>query len=146
MDKKPFFDAFRNTGTAPPRDTAHGADPSTTTPGDEQVRLPVGGKIPEESFVTVSQLKTHLGLLRAFRELKDRVVNLEANQEVRDKLPPMAQELGPQERWTWFLELALERSSLRNLALIWFSLTFTLQVPSLGFEAAYFTPAEWHST
>ena len=123
MDKKPFFDTFRNKGTAPPQDTAHEADPSTTTPDDKQVRLPIGGKVPKESFVTASQLKTHLGLLRAFRELKDRVIDLEANQDVRDKLPPMAQELGPHERWTWFLELALERSSLRNLVLAWLPLT-----------------------
>ena len=126
MDKKPLFDTPRNKGTTPPRDTAHGADPSTTTPDDNQVRLPVGGKIPKESFVTVSQLKTHLGLLRAFRELKDRVIDLEANQDVRGRLPPMAQELGPQERWTWFLELALERSSLPNLALAWLPLTSNL--------------------
>ena len=141
MDKKPLFDTPRNKGTTPPQDTAHGADPSTTTPDDNQVRLPVGGKIPKQSFVTVSQLKTHLRLLRTFRELKDWVVDLEANQDVRDKLPPMAQELGPQERWTWFLELALERSSLLNLALAWLPLTSTLQVSSLDFEAAYFTPA-----
>ena len=126
MDKKSFFDTFRNEGTAPPRDTTNGDDPSTTTPDDNQVRLPVGGKIPKESFVTVPQLKTHLGLLRAFGELKDQVVDLGANHDVRDKLPPIAQELEPQERWTWFLELALERSSLLNLALTWFSLTFAL--------------------
>ena len=126
MNKKTFFDTFRNKGTAPPQDTAHDDDPSTTTPDDNQVRLPVGGKVPKESFVTVPQLKTHLGLLRAFGELKDQVVDLEANHDVCDKLPPIAQELEPQERWTWFLELALERSSLLNLSLTWFSLTFAL--------------------
>jgi hypothetical protein len=41
--------------------------------------------------------------------LRNRVTDLEANPEVRDKLPPLAQELEPPERWTWFLELALER-------------------------------------
>ena len=126
MDKKPLFDTPRNNSTTLSWNIAHGVSPSTTTPDDNQVRLPVGGKVPKESFVTVSQLKTHLGLLRAFRELKDRVVDLEANNDVRDKLPPMAQELGPQERWTWFLELALERSSLPNLAPAWLPLTSTL--------------------
>ena len=78
------------------------------------VSFPVGGKVPNNSFVTAPQLKAHLGLLRAFRELKNRVTDLEANQDVRDKLPSLAQELGPQDRWTWFLELALERCVLCN--------------------------------
>ena len=118
MNGKRFSDTHLSKGAAPPRYIALDAGPSTSTPDDhsapppyylEQVCLPVGGKIPKGSFVTVHQLKTHLGLLRAFRELKDRVTNLEANQDVRDKLPSLARELGPQERWTWFLELALER-------------------------------------
>jgi hypothetical protein len=66
--------------------------------------------------VTISQLKAHLRLLRGFKELKNRVTDLEANQDVRNKVPPLAQELEPQQRWTWFLELALERS-LRFLGL-----------------------------
>ena len=99
---------------APPQYTA----PSTSTPDDcsspppyypGEIPLPVGGDAPNDSFVTAAQLKAHLGLLRAFRELKDRVTNLEANQDVRNKLPQLAQELAPQDRWTWFLELALER-------------------------------------
>jgi len=120
MNGKLFFDTYLR---SPPRYTAHGAGPSTSASDDqpapppyylEEVRFPVGGKVPKNSFVTVPQLKAHLGLLRAFRELKDRVTDLEANQDVRDKLPPLAQELGPEDRWTWFLELALERCVLRN--------------------------------
>ena len=109
-----------------PRYTARGAGPSTGVSDDhstppahhlEQVHFPVGGKVPRDPFVTTSQLKTHLGLLKAFRRLKDRVTDLGDNQDVRDKLPSQAQELGPQERWTWFLELALERRELCNSAL-----------------------------
>jgi len=121
MDGKLFFDTYLK---APPRyAAARGAGPSTSTPDDqpapppyylEEVCFPVGGKVPQNSFVTPPQLKAHLGLLRAFRELKDRVTDLEANQDVRDKLPSLAQELGPQDRWTWFLELALERCVLCN--------------------------------
>jgi len=70
--------------------------------------------VPKEPFVTISQLKAHLGLLRAFRKLKNRVTDLETNQDVREKLPSLAQELGQPQRWTWFLELALERCALRN--------------------------------
>ena len=119
MAGKLSLDTFLSKGTTPPRYTTHGAGPSTSTTSDrsdpppyhlEQVRIPVGGKVPEVSFVTASQLKTHLGLLRAFKKLKDRVTDVGGNQGVRDKLPQIAQELWLQERWTWFLELALERS------------------------------------
>ena len=118
MSKIPFFDGLQSKETSPPQYTAHDAGPSKNGSGDspappsyhlEQLRLPVGGRVPKDPFVSVSQLKIHLGLLRAFRELRDRVTNLEANQDARDKLPSLAQELEPQERWTWFLELALER-------------------------------------
>jgi len=107
-----------NKSAAPPRYTSQGAGPSASTSEDrsapppyhlEEVRFPIGGKVPKDSLVTPSQLKTHLGLLRAFRELKTRVTDLEANQDVRNKLPPLARTLEPEERWTWFSELALER-------------------------------------
>ena len=105
MDRNPFFDTFQDKGTAPRRHATHEAGLPMSTPDGrpplppyhlEQVRIPVGGKVPKDSLVTTSQLKTHLGLLKAFRELKDRVTDLEANQDVRNKLPSMAQELGPQ--------------------------------------------------
>ena len=121
MNGKQFFDTLLNKGAAPPQYTSHGAGPSTSTSDDhsapppyhlEEVRFPIGGKVPKESLVTPSQLKTHLGLLRAFRELKTRVTDLEANQDVRNKLPPLALALRPEERWTWFSELALERCVL----------------------------------
>ncbi|KAF9790368.1 hypothetical protein BJ322DRAFT_1168850 [Thelephora terrestris] len=104
--------------TAPPQYTDRDEEPSTgTSDGNlapppyhlEQLCIPVGGTVPKVPFVSVSQLRVHLGLLRAFRELRNRVTDLEANPEVREKLPPLAQELEPSERWTWFLELALER-------------------------------------
>ena len=78
---------------APPQYTAS----STSTPGDcssppsyypGETPLPVRGDAPNDSFVAAAQFKAHhLGLLRTFRELKDRVTNLEANQDVRNKLP-----------------------------------------------------------
>jgi len=118
MDKKLPPNADLSKGTVPPRYTPRGAGSSTGTSDDrsapppyhlEEVRFPIGGKVPKDPLVTPSQLKAHLSLLRAFRELKTRVTDLEANQGVRNKLPPLAQELTPQERWTWFSELALER-------------------------------------
>lgn len=111
---------FSLKGSAPPRYSTHGAGPSTSS-GDngtpppydlELLRFPVGGKVPIHPFVTPSQLKTHLGLLRAFKELKTRVTDLEASQDLREKVPALARGLGPEDRWTWFLELSLERSVL----------------------------------
>ena len=123
MDGKLPPNTYLTGDTAPPQYTAREAGPSMSTSTDqsapppyylEEVRISVGGKVPNQSFVTTAQLKAHLGLLRAFRELKNRVTDLEANQDVRNKLPSLAQELGPQDRWTWFLELALERCVLHN--------------------------------
>ena len=123
MDRKRFFSTLVRRAIAPPQYTAtHGADPSTNTSDDhsapppyyEQFSIPVRGKVPKDPFVSISQLKTHLGLLRAAKELKTRVTDLEANQDVRDKLPSLARELGPEKRWNWFLELALERCALCN--------------------------------
>jgi len=123
MTGKLFSDTSPNKGAALPRYTSHGAGPSTSTSDNhpapppyhlEEVRFPIGGKVPKDSLVTPSQLKTHLGLLGAFRELKTRVTDLEANQDVQNKLPPLARDLGPQERWTWFSELALERCVLSD--------------------------------
>jgi len=99
------------------------AGPSTSVLGNRsasppyylgEIRIPVGRRVPKKPFVSISQLKAHLGLLKAFRELKNRVTDLEANQDVRDKLPSLARMLEPQQRWIWFLELALERCILRN--------------------------------
>jgi hypothetical protein len=118
LDKNLFSDNLQNKMTAPPQYTDRDEEPSTgTSDGNlapppyhlEQLCIPVGGTVPKVPFVSVSQLRVHLGLLRAFRELRNRVTDLEANPEVRAKLPPLAQELEPPERWTWFLELALER-------------------------------------
>jgi len=154
MDGKLLYNTDPTGDTAPPRYAAREAGPSTNTSAHQsapppyylqEVCIPVGGKVPNQSFVTAAQLKAHLGLLKAFRELKNRITDLEANQDVRNKLPSLAQELGPQDRWTWFLELALERCVLCDP---WArpSRISVLQVPSLGFEAVCSSPAEWHSS
>lgn len=118
MDGKLFFDTYVTKTAPPPQHGEHEARPSTSTSGGqftlpprylERIRFPVGGKTPKGPFVTISQLKAHLGLLRAFRELKNRVTDLETNRDTRDKLSLLARELEPQQRWVWFLELALER-------------------------------------
>ena len=123
MDGKLFFDTYITKTTTPLQHGEHKARPSTSTPDGqstlpprylERIRFPVGGKTPKGPFVTISQLKAHLGLLRAFRELKNRVTDLETNRDTRDKLPSLARELESQQRWVWFLELALERCIPRD--------------------------------
>lgn len=120
MDGKLFFDTLTKTA-APLQHREHEAGQFANTLGSqstlpprylERTRFPVGGKTPKGPFATISQLKAHLGLLRAFRELKNRVTDLEANRDAHDKLPLLARELDPQQRWVWFLELALERCVL----------------------------------
>lgn len=113
MDRELFPNSSQDVRTTPPQYVAHEVGPSTNHSAPppyhlEQPRLPVGGKVPKDPFMTVPQLKVHLELLGALRKLWDRVADLEAN-HARNKLPSLAQELGSQERWTWFLELALER-------------------------------------
>lgn len=71
-----------------------------------QSQFHVGKAVTLVPFVTPSQLKIHLGLLRAFRELKLRVQD---NADIANTFPPLAGALDSEARWVWFLELALER-------------------------------------
>ena len=72
----------------------------------------VGRAVTLVPFVTPSQLKTHLGLLRAFRELRLRV---QENSDIVNAFPPLAGALDPEARFVWFLELALERYAIHPL-------------------------------
>jgi hypothetical protein len=71
-----------------------------------QSQFRVGRGVTTAPFVTPSQLKVHLGLLKAFRELR---LKVQDNSDVSDAFPPLAGALDPEARWVWFLELALER-------------------------------------
>lgn len=71
-----------------------------------QSQFRVGRGVTTAPFVTPSQLKLHLGLLRAFRELQ---LKVQDNSDVSTTFPPLAGALDPEARWVWFLELALER-------------------------------------
>lgn len=76
-----------------------------------QSQFHVGKGIALAPFVTPSQLKVHLGLLRAFRELQ---LKVQENPDVANVFPPLAGALDPEARWVWFLELALERYAVRS--------------------------------
>lgn len=71
-----------------------------------QSQFRVGKGVTTAPFVTPSQLKAHLGLLRAFRDLK---LKVQDNSNPSNVFPPLAGALDPEARWVWFLELALER-------------------------------------
>jgi len=71
-----------------------------------QSQFRIGKGVTTTPFVTPSQLKVHLGLLRAFRDLK---LKVQDNSDPSNMFPPLAGALDPEARWVWFLELALER-------------------------------------
>lgn len=71
-----------------------------------QSQFHVGTSVTPVPFVTPSKLKIHLGLLRAFRELK---LQVQDNADIANTFPPLAGALDAEARWVWFLELALER-------------------------------------
>lgn len=55
-------------------------------------------------LVTIEQLKAHLSLLRAFKNLRD---VFDKGEDIR--LPASARTLEPIPRWGWFVGLAVER-------------------------------------
>lgn len=84
MNKGFIFDSSQSKTTPSLQHAAHNAGPSINSPDNgstpppyhqEQLRLPVGGKVPEQPIISVPQLKVHLGLLRSFKELREQVTN-----------------------------------------------------------------------
>jgi len=59
--------------------------------------------------LTPEHIKAHLRLLRAFQALKWRVQDPDSYPEVAPKIPPRARSLDANDRWVWFLQLAVER-------------------------------------
>lgn len=83
-------------------------DPPEYTP---QSQFRVGKAVTPAPFVVPSQLKIHLGLLRAFRELK---LKVQESSDIANTFPPLAGALDAEARWVWFLELALERYAIHH--------------------------------
>ena len=98
-----LYETASTTETAVPPD-----NPPEYTP---QSQFRVGKAVTLVPFVTPSQLKIHLGLLRAFRELK---LKVQQNPDAANTFPPLAGALDPEARWVWFLELALERYAVHR--------------------------------
>jgi len=59
--------------------------------------------------LTPEHIKAHLRLLRAFQALKWRVQNPDSYPEVAFRIPLGARSLNANDRWVWFLQLAVER-------------------------------------
>jgi hypothetical protein len=68
-----------------------------------QSNFSIGTRVTPAPLVSASQLKAHLKLLRAFKSLRVRV------EQSPGDFAPDAAALTPEKRWTWFLELAVER-------------------------------------
>ena len=81
-----------------------------------QSQFLVGKRTTPAPLLTPSQIQVHLGLLRAFRELK---LKVQESSDVANSFPPLAGALDPEARWVWFLELALERCVKSSFAISW---------------------------
>lgn len=63
----------------------------------------IGSHTLANPLVNVDQLKAHLGLLKALYDLRQAV---EAGD---DRFPELVRTMGPEQRWGWFVSLAVER-------------------------------------
>lgn len=68
-----------------------------------QSSFKIGHRVAPSPLVSTSQLQAHLNLLKAFKDLKDRV------EQHPQGLPQLAISLDAEKRWVWFLQLAVER-------------------------------------
>jgi hypothetical protein len=78
-----------------------------------QSHFNIGDHVTPCPLVSANQLKTHLKLLKAFKDLRTQV---EDNAFIVG-LPKSALGLEPHKRWVWFLELAVERCVFFDVSL-----------------------------
>lgn len=84
----------------------------TAEPSSVEDDLSIISSVPSASpsiSLTSEHIKAHLRLLRAIQGLKWRVQNPDSYPEVASKIPPRARSLKQNDRWVWFLQLAVER-------------------------------------
>ncbi|TFY79965.1 hypothetical protein EWM64_g4047 [Hericium alpestre] len=92
------------TPRAPPEATPSASSGATPSAAALPATLRVGGRMVKATLVDPEDVKVHLGLLRAFWELRQTVeVRLDA------RFPPFARTMHPEQRWAWFVTLAVER-------------------------------------
>ena len=64
----------------------------------------IGGQVFTDPLVTIEQLKAHLSLLRAFKQLRSVI-----DEGADPRIPVYARALDPVPRWGWFVNLAVDR-------------------------------------
>ena len=87
-------------------------DPSpgpSLPPSYDNTNFTIGSRTVSRPLVSTEQLKSHLRLLGVFMLMKQKVENPDSDPRLTDKIPLIAKALPPEERWVWFLELAVER-------------------------------------
>ena len=70
------------------------------------IKYRIGGALLESPLVSIRRVKAHLTLLRAFKSLK---TNIQERTSEDLRLPPIVSELSKEQRWAWFVALAVER-------------------------------------
>lgn len=85
-------------------------------------------------LVRTDQVKTHLCLLRAFKDLRTLVEGVPATSPQR-MWPELARELSPSERWRWFVEIAVDRYVHRLGLLAFVNSCIQVLVVANGYEA-----------
>lgn len=93
-------------GAPPPSYSDTQATASTTNRSLPEIppRYQVGPKVLSEPFVNSRQLKAHLSLLHAFFNLRKTV-----EQGTRLQNVPWIEPLNAEQKWAWFVTLAVER-------------------------------------
>jgi len=86
----------------------HGPSPTPNLPPSyNNTSFTIGSWTVSCPLVSIGQLKSHLRLLGIFMLMKQKVENPDSNP--CGTIPPLARAPPPEERWVWFLELAVER-------------------------------------
>ncbi|KZT69342.1 hypothetical protein DAEQUDRAFT_274785 [Daedalea quercina L-15889] len=70
----------------------------------KQERYKIGSRVNTQSLVDADHVKTHLGLLGAFMDLRQKVESYPD-----ENIPECARPLKQSHRWAWFVGLAVER-------------------------------------
>ena len=86
--------------------------PEREPPSYEHTAFSIGTRTVSRPLVSSEQLKSHLRLLGMFALMKRKVQDPSLDPELLEAIPALAKELSPEERWVWFLELAVERCVL----------------------------------
>jgi len=89
--------------------TDGGPNPGSSPPSYDDMTFTIGSRTVTPPLVSIGQLKSHLRLLGMFALMKRKIENPDSDPQLAEAIPLPAKALPPEERWVWFLELAVER-------------------------------------